>query len=114
MEELQNQRSRSSYAAAGTDLHDVNVRTINNNLWVGRSKNYNNPPPSNYYDPSRYRCVKTVRRSSDTWWWNDPDRKRKRRVAKYKLYAAEGKCKHSVKKGWRWFKIKCIKIITRF
>src|ERR1044072_7456527 len=101
MEVLQHQHTRTSYVAAGaTNLHvDVNViKCMNNNLWVGRSNtNNNHPPPLNQYDLSRYRSVKTVRKSSSSWWWNDPERKRQRRVAKYKLYSAEGRCKHSVK-----------------
>lgn len=44
-------------------------------------------------------------------WWNDPEIKRKRRVAKYKLYSAEGKVKKSLKKSYKWIKIQCAKII---
>ncbi|RDY07892.1 hypothetical protein CR513_07938, partial [Mucuna pruriens] len=54
--------------------------------------------------------LQMVTKPKNTSWWNDPEKKRKRRVAKYKLYAAEGKLKHSLKKGLRWIKIKCIKI----
>lgn len=58
------------------------------------------------YEPARERNAKS------TWWWNEAERKRKRRVAKYKFYATEGKIKRSLKKGFRWFKIKCIKIVS--
>ncbi|KAL6142545.1 hypothetical protein ACLB2K_060825 [Fragaria x ananassa] len=34
-------------------------------------------------------------------WWNDAEVKRRRRVAKYKLYGAEGKMKMSFKRGYR-------------
>lgn len=44
-------------------------------------------------------------------WWNDPEIKRKRRVAKYKLYSAEGKMKTSLRKSYKWIKIQCSKII---
>lgn len=44
-------------------------------------------------------------------WWNDPEMKRKRRVAKYKLYAAEGKVKSSFKNGFRWLRHKCSKMV---
>ncbi|KAI8026930.1 hypothetical protein LOK49_LG02G02303 [Camellia lanceoleosa] len=37
--------------------------------------------------------------------------KRKKRVAKYKWYAVEGKVKASLKKGYRWFKRRCSEIV---
>lgn len=104
MEGLQHQLGQS----AGTNLHDTNARN-NKNLSVGRS--FNSPSlHSNYnYYTSRERSVVKTKSTS---WWNDPERKRKRRVANYKFYTAEGKFKHSVKKGLRWLKIKCIKIVN--
>ncbi|KAK7397128.1 hypothetical protein VNO78_18295 [Psophocarpus tetragonolobus] len=77
---------------------------------VGRSNT--NPSSLCVYEPPGERVQMAVTKSNSTWWWNDAERKRKRRVAKYKLYAAEGKLKRSFKKGFRWFKIKCIKIVT--
>lgn len=44
-------------------------------------------------------------------WWNDPEIKRKRRVAKYKLYSAEGRMKTSLRKSFKWIKVQCSKII---
>ena len=109
MEQFQSQIVKSG----DTNLNDGNVTNINNtNLWAGRSVNSPSLYSTNYnYDEPRreYSAVKTKKITS---WWNDPERKRKRRVASYKLYAAEGKFKHSVKKGFRWLKIKCIKIVT--
>ncbi|KAI4378069.1 hypothetical protein MLD38_015606 [Melastoma candidum] len=46
--------------------------------------------------------------------WTDPEMKRKRRVAKYKMYSAEGKIKESLKKGIRWIKRKCSRIVHGF
>lgn len=43
-------------------------------------------------------------------WWNDPEMKRKRRVASYKFYGAQG----NLKKSFRWFKTKCTMIVHRF
>ncbi|XP_021742882.1 uncharacterized protein LOC110708961 [Chenopodium quinoa] len=37
-------------------------------------------------------------------WYNNPEQKRKRRMAKYKIYDMEGKVKSSFKKGYRWLK----------
>lgn len=91
----------------GINIYDVSVRNINNNnMWVGKSRN---PPP-----PSFYSNFETVTKSKRTWWWDDAEKKRKRRVAKYKFYSAEGKFKHSMKKGFRWLKIKCINIVPKF
>ncbi|KAA0033960.1 DUF3511 domain protein [Cucumis melo var. makuwa] len=47
-------------------------------------------------------------------WWKKPEMKRRQRVAKYKLYAVEGKVKSSIKKGFRWIKTKCSRIISGF
>ncbi|KAJ6876643.1 hypothetical protein NC651_029596 [Populus alba x Populus x berolinensis] len=56
----------------------------------------------------RYRDQHVAKRSSKSAksWWNSPETKRKKRVARYKLYAVEGKVKSSIKKGlcWEWQK----------
>ncbi|CAM0145064.1 unnamed protein product [Urochloa decumbens] len=49
------------------------------------------------------------------WVWGpggDPaEMKRRRRVAGYKAYAVEGKLKASIRRGLRWMKAKCERII---
>ncbi|KAL5060903.1 hypothetical protein RYX36_032507, partial [Vicia faba] len=98
MERFQYRLARST----GNNPHDVNAKSMNNNnLWVER--NVNSPSLySNYINKmSREHPVAKTKNPS---WWNDPERKRKRRVANYKFYAAEGKFKRSIKKGFRWFK----------
>nr|KYP71286.1 hypothetical protein KK1_010537 [Cajanus cajan] len=102
------------YARSCSYLHEVNVGSTNRNkMIVGRS-NTTSSSLCAYVEPSqeRYGTQMVVTTSKRMWWWNDPENKRKRRVAKYKLYAKEGKLKHSVKKGLRWFKNKCIKIVN--
>ncbi|KAG6588612.1 hypothetical protein SDJN03_17177, partial [Cucurbita argyrosperma subsp. sororia] len=47
-------------------------------------------------------------------WWKGSETKRKRRVAKYKFYAVEGKLKRSITKGFQWIKKRCAKIIYGF
>ena len=59
----------------------------------------------------RYREVRVKKTTSSKAWLDDPDVKRRQRVAKYKLYAVEGKVKSSFKKGMRWIKRKCSRII---
>ncbi|KAE9618935.1 hypothetical protein Lal_00047251 [Lupinus albus] len=104
----------------------VNERSISDNkLWLGKSIN-NRPSPSYNYEPPRRieqcdgnngRYMERVRNNNNknndndikssapnTSWWNDSDTKRKRRVAKYKVYSSESKLKCSLKKGFRSFK----------
>ncbi|CAK7340574.1 unnamed protein product [Dovyalis caffra] len=63
------------------------------------------------YDFSRKHNVSKKSSSSATSWWNSPETKRKKRVARYKLYTVEGKVKSSLKKGFRWVKRTCYRII---
>jgi Domain of unknown function (DUF3511) len=57
------------------------------------------------------RPVAVVGSSSGPWCFGDPEMKRKRRVASYKAYSVEGKVKASIRKGFRWIKVKCSEII---
>lgn len=41
----------------------------------------------------------------------DAEAKRKKRIAKYKVYAVEGKVKATLRKGLRWMKNKCSQIV---
>ncbi|PHT38767.1 hypothetical protein CQW23_22340 [Capsicum baccatum] len=49
--------------------------------------------------------------SNKPWGFNDPEMKRRKRIAKYKVYTIEGKVKTSIRNGLRWFKNKCSEII---
>ncbi|TKY61735.1 ATP-dependent DNA helicase Q 1 [Spatholobus suberectus] len=42
--------------------------------------------------------------------FSDPEAKRKKRIAKYKVYGVEGKVKATLRKGLRWIKKKCSQI----
>merc|ERR1712137_81107 len=91
---------------AGRKLEIVTVRNLSENkMYLSRS----------YPSPIRYHSVKPRRKTSPTVkkWWDNPEMKRRRRVAKYKLYSAEGKVKSSLKKGFCWIKRKCIMIVRR-
>ncbi|EEF49942.1 conserved hypothetical protein [Ricinus communis] len=77
------------------------VRKKPNRLYTGRSA------PS-LDIPSRQHGAK------HSSWWNAPETKRKKRVAQYKFYAVEGKVKISIKKGFRWFKKTCSRIVHGF
>lgn len=49
--------------------------------------------------------------SSKPWGFSDPEMKRKKRIAKYKVYTIEGRVKASIKNGFRWIRNKCSEII---
>lgn len=107
---------QSFYGAARVSNH---VGTLNDNgMRVARNRDRTSPPCSSYYyEPSprrdRKRRVEIVSKPPPgSSWWNDNDMKRKRRVAKYKLYATEGKLKSCLTKGLRSFKITCSKIVA--
>ncbi|CAI9774288.1 unnamed protein product [Fraxinus pennsylvanica] len=45
------------------------------------------------------------------WGFNDPEMKRRKRIAKYKVYTVEGRVKASIRNGFRWIKNKCSELI---
>ncbi|KAI4346034.1 hypothetical protein L6164_013117 [Bauhinia variegata] len=103
---------RSRGAAANPN---VKVTSYENGLWMGRSSPSFEPKPksSSPRKKERFAKVNDPSWTSDNTWWNDPEAKRKRRVAKYKLYGTQSKIKHSLKAGYRWVKIRCARIISR-
>ncbi|CAH8293562.1 unnamed protein product [Eruca vesicaria subsp. sativa] len=44
------------------------------------------------------------RGASRSWSFSDPESRRKRRVAGYKVYSVEQKMKGSIRKSFKWFK----------
>lgn len=45
------------------------------------------------------------------WSFGDPQAKRRKRIAKYKVYAVEGKVKATLRNGIRWIKQTCSRIV---
>ncbi|KAL3827786.1 hypothetical protein ACJIZ3_016588 [Penstemon smallii] len=45
------------------------------------------------------------------WGFGDSGMKRRKRIAKYKVYTVEGRVKASITNGIRWIKNKCSQII---
>lgn len=43
--------------------------------------------------------------------FGDPEAKRKKRIARYKVYGVEGKVKATLRNGIRWIKDKCSRIL---
>ncbi|KAF3660432.1 putative DNA helicase hus2 [Capsicum annuum] len=87
--------------------HNDNNNNNNNNTMDMTRPSYN-----------KYRVAKTSYNKNPTKesrsWYSTPEFKRKKRVAKYKLYSMEGKVKASFKNGYRWFKHTCSRIIHGF
>ncbi|KAE8671274.1 hypothetical protein F3Y22_tig00111983pilonHSYRG00104 [Hibiscus syriacus] len=52
--------------------------------------------------------------NSKPWGFTDPEMKRKKRIAKYKVYTVEGKMKATLGKGFRWIKNKCSQIVRGY
>lgn len=44
-------------------------------------------------------------------WYSDGELKRRKRIAKYKMYSVEGKLKNSFSKGLRWLKKTCSRVV---
>ncbi|MED6134449.1 hypothetical protein PIB30_037245 [Stylosanthes scabra] len=100
--------------------YEHNVKGLNNNndnkMWLStaRAPTSSWDPYNHQHEATRAKAVVAKEKTKSTWWWNDAERKRKRRVAKYKLYATEGKFKHGIKKGFRWIKIKWIRMVRDY
>ncbi|KAL9332311.1 hypothetical protein ACSQ67_001921 [Phaseolus vulgaris] len=56
------------------------------------------------------RSPNSTQGSEKPWRFSDPEAKRKKRIAKYKVYGVEGKVKATLKEGLRWIKKKCSQI----
>ncbi|KAF5454163.1 hypothetical protein F2P56_023846, partial [Juglans regia] len=92
------------------NLEIVSVKALaENQIFVGgRSRPYSFEYT---FSPRKHNTAKATKTSKK--WWNDPEMKRRRRVAKYKFYSVEGKMKISLKKGMHWLKNKCIVMVRR-
>ncbi|XP_051118532.1 uncharacterized protein LOC127242863 [Andrographis paniculata] len=72
-----------------------------------------------YYQPSPpLNRTKEIapRWKSKAWGLGDAEAevKRRKRIAKYKIYTVEGRVKDSIRKGVRWIKNKCSEIIRGY
>ncbi|KAK7356138.1 hypothetical protein VNO80_15404 [Phaseolus coccineus] len=109
----------SSFNAARTEiqLHEMRVRTIHENqMRIERKRERASSYGSHYEssDARRERKRGGSRPPAQKSHWNDLEAKRKRRVAKYNLYEAEGKAKSSLKEGLYTFKQACMKVVAGF
>ncbi|EOA33055.1 hypothetical protein CARUB_v10016388mg [Capsella rubella] len=122
MEDFQSPRIRSYKSYEGDRnlqlVDPADLKPVRGIYVVRESKHNRSPMTADLWRKISYKDlpVRPTKRSSShstslKGWWNDPEIKRKRRVAKYKLYSAEGKMKTSLRKSYKWIKIQCSKII---
>ncbi|KAF8089660.1 hypothetical protein N665_0500s0025 [Sinapis alba] len=121
MEDLQSPRIRSYQSYEGDRnlqlVDPADLKPVRGIYVVRESKRNRSPMTSDLWRKVSYKDVPVKSRRPPSHsktlkgWWNDPEIKRKRRVAKYKLYSAEGKVKKSLRKSYKWIKIQCAKII---
>ncbi|KAK3036746.1 hypothetical protein RJ639_029711 [Escallonia herrerae] len=99
-----------AYVSSGQNLGVIDGKAYNvSNVYVVRS----NVPPRNSTPSPGFKVGRTKKPKSSSWL-NNRELKRKKRIAMYKWYAAEGKVKGSFKKGLRWLKHTCNKIVHGF
>ncbi|KAA0032381.1 hypothetical protein E5676_scaffold1159G00320 [Cucumis melo var. makuwa] len=97
------------------NLKIIDVRKLSENkMHLNQSRRHSTIDPSSM----KPRAIKTTSESSKAstvkLWWKNSEMKRRRRVAKYKLYTVEGRVKESIRKGINWFKCRCTRIISGF
>ncbi|XP_068660607.1 uncharacterized protein [Aristolochia californica] len=105
---------RSAFGAQTADrkFEVVSGKTFSTNqIVIGRSLASNQAQVSSTRSPDPApRRVKS-KTSSKGWGFKDPELKRRKRVATYKVYSMEGKVKASFRKGIRWIKDKCSDLV---
>ncbi|WZZ91510.1 hypothetical protein YC2023_120089 [Brassica napus] len=74
------------------------------------SASYGTATESNMYDMKK---GKSIGRSK-SWGITDPELKRKKRVASYKMYSVEGQVKGSFRKSFRWLKHRYTQVIRAY
>ncbi|KAL8101036.1 hypothetical protein AgCh_033063 [Apium graveolens] len=96
-------------AAGERRLEIVSGKVVN----AGKQMMYSSPEMSSISSSRVNRLSQVVASSSPAkpWGFNDPEMKRKKRIAKYKVYSIEGRFKASFRSGFRWIKTKCSEFI---
>ncbi|XP_065864153.1 uncharacterized protein [Euphorbia lathyris] len=82
-----------------------------NQIYATKSQSQSQSPD---LPPIPSRATRPNRTSSAPWGFTDPEMKRKKRIAKYKVYTVEGKMKTTLRNGLRWIKNKCSQMINGY
>ncbi|CAA0838414.1 Protein of unknown function (DUF3511 [Striga hermonthica] len=75
------------------------------------SDSYYTPPPPPPPPEKLERGKSAGGSGSKSWIFNDPELQRKKRIASYKVYSAEGKVKGSFRKSFRWLKNRYTQVV---
>ncbi|XP_073104770.1 uncharacterized protein [Elaeis guineensis] len=117
---------RNESLTIGGGNRDRRLEIVRGNVFSANQTYVTRPPPSRpaYLPPSlppSCRDGGTVRPysslsstsggGSGAWCFSDPEMKRRRRVASYKMYSVEGKVKQSIRKSFHWIKGKCSEMV---
>lgn len=73
-----------------------------------RNDVYQNSTNSDLANASRLKS--NTKNRSSSWLQTDPEMRRKKRVAKYKVFTVEGKVKQTVRNSCRWIKEKYLEV----
>ncbi|KAF8392622.1 hypothetical protein HHK36_022970 [Tetracentron sinense] len=87
------------------EIEIVNGKSFSANQIYSIRTRSSDPPP--LPTPMTKVSKSSSSKSKKSWSFNDPEMKRRKRIAKYKVYTVEGKVKASFRKGFRWIKNKC-------
>ncbi|KAL5996314.1 hypothetical protein ACLOJK_026390 [Asimina triloba] len=110
----------SGFRPAGFDNYgDRKLEIVHGRTFTSTHTYYGPPVPASSYDhhphphpqPRTKQTKAPSSSSSSAWGFNDPEMKRRKRVAKYKMYAVEGKVKSSFRKSFRWLKRRCSELV---
>jgi len=91
--------SNSGGKVAPTSMQDLRCHSANN-----ASSGYVNQIGCSGKEMKVKKGKRAAAKPSKSWSFSDPELQRKKRVAGYKIYAAEGKMKGSLRKSFRWIK----------
>lgn len=93
---------------------DRRLEVVVSGKGFGSNQDYATRPGSPGAAPVPQRVTRASQAASKPWGFNDSEMKRKKRIAKYKVYTVEGKVKASLRNGLRWIKNKCSQIVRGY
>ncbi|XP_020223416.1 uncharacterized protein LOC109805656 [Cajanus cajan] len=99
MMELRSKSCRDEGNVAPTTMQDLRSYSVNNASYAYAYAHHNHVK------------VKKGKNTTKSWSFSDPELQRKKRVAGYKIYAAEGKMKGSLRKSFSWIKNTCTQAV---
>ncbi|KAE9460402.1 hypothetical protein C3L33_07654, partial [Rhododendron williamsianum] len=109
------EESRPSFGYSGGErrLEVVSGKNFNANQMYAPSQSEPPPVPLRVTRLS-HSTAAAAAAATKPWGFTDGEMKRRKRVARYKSYAIEGKVKASIRDGMRWIKNKCSQMVHGF